>query len=85
MRDFRYRPRVVTGHPVVKFLFEQLVEQRLTESDLAERTGIHRDTLRNWRTRYNPRVTDLDAALRPLGFELRAVHIDRGGRKRAGS
>lgn len=73
MRKFRYRPRIVTGHPVVKFLFEEMVEQRMTEADLAERVGINRDTLRNWRTRYNPKVTDLDAALKPLGYKLKAV------------
>lgn len=75
MRKFRYRPRIVNGCPVVKFLFEEMIAQRMTEADLAEKIGISRDTIRNWRTRYNPKVTDLDAALKPLGYKLRAVKI----------
>jgi len=75
LRDFRKRPRILNGHPVVRFLFEELYRQRMCEQDLADRSGINRDTLRNWRTRNNPRVTDLEATLQCLGYKLKAVKI----------
>ena len=43
--------------------------------DLSERVGLHRDTLRNWRTRYTPRVNDLEAALNYLGYTLKPVKV----------
>lgn len=75
MRKFRQRPRIVNGHPIVNFLFTQLWKQKMCEHDLAERIGLSRDTLRGWRTRYNPKITDLDAALRPLGYQLKVARI----------
>ena len=45
---------IVNGNPVVKFLFEEMHRQRICQMDLSERVGLHRDTLRNWRTRYTP-------------------------------
>lgn len=73
MRKFRYRPAIINGNPVVRFLFEEMHKQQICQMDLSERVGLHRDTLRNWRTRYTPRVNDLEAALNVLGYTLKAV------------
>jgi len=51
-------------------LFDELHRQRCTELDFSERTDIHRDTLRGWRTRSNPKVNDLNFALNMLGYEI---------------
>lgn len=75
MRKFRYRPAIVNGNPIVKFLFEEMHRQRCCQMDLSERVGLHRDTLRNWRTRYTPRVNDLEAALNQLGYTLRVARL----------
>ena len=40
---------------------------------LSERVGLTRDTLGQRRTRYTPRVNDLEAALNVLGYTLKAV------------
>jgi len=59
----------------VRFLFEEMYRQKVCHYDLAERVGLHRDTLRNWRTRYNPRINDLEAALNYLGYTLKPTRI----------
>ena len=73
MRKFRYRPAIINGNPIVRFLFEEMHKQRMCQMDLSERVGLHRDTLRNWRTRYSPRINDIEAALNVLGYTLKAV------------
>ena len=72
MRQFRLKKEleVRNGNRCVKFLFKEMFEQRMTQADLAERTGIAYDTLKHWRLYTMPRVSDLDAALSTLGFEL---------------
>lgn len=69
MREYRKLP-ILNNNRCVRFLFEQLEAQRCSEADFSERTGIHRDTLRGWRTRCNPRINDLEFALNCLGYEL---------------
>ncbi len=75
MRKFRYRPSITNGNPMVKFLFQEMHRQRVCQMDLSERVGLHRDTLRNWRTKYTPRVNDLEAALNYLGYTLKPIKI----------
>jgi len=75
MRKFRYRPTIVNGNPIVQFLFKEMHNQRMCQIDLSERVGLHRDTLRNWRTRYSPRINDIEAALNVLGYTLKPVRI----------
>ena len=70
MRKFRYSPTVLNGNPIV-----QLKRQRCCQMDLSERVGLHRDTLRNWRTKHTPRINDIEAALNYLGYTLKVVKI----------
>lgn len=79
MRKFRYRPAIVNGNPIVKFLFEEMHRQRCCQLDLSERVGLHRDTLRNWRTRHNPSVDMMEAALNHLGYTLKVVRLKTAG------
>lgn len=73
MRKFRYRPAIINGNPIIRFLFEEMHRQQMCQLDLSERVGLHRDTLRNWRTRYTPKINDVEAALNCLGYTLKAV------------
>lgn len=73
MRKFRYRPAIINGNPIIRFLFEEMHRQQMCQMDLSERVGLHRDTLRNWRTRYTPRITDVEAALNCLGYTLKVA------------
>lgn len=75
MRKFRYRPAIVNGNPIVRFLFQEMHRQKVCQIDLSERVGLHRDTLRNWRTRHTPKVDDIEAALNYLGYKLKPVKI----------
>lgn len=70
VRKFRYRPAIVNGNPIVQFLFKEMHKQRCCQMDLSERVGLHRDTLRKWRTVHCPRINDIEAALNYLGYEL---------------
>jgi hypothetical protein len=67
------RQRITNNNEHVRFLFEEMYRQQVHECDLSERVGFHRDTIRGWRCRYNPRVTDLEACLDYLGFKLKIV------------
>ena len=57
-------------NPWVRILFEEMRHQRIGVLDMAERTGINKSTLRDWRTRTVPRITDLEAFYNVLGFTL---------------
>lgn len=41
--------------------------------DMSERTGINKNTLKDWRTRTVPRVSDLEACFNVLGYKLKPV------------
>lgn len=70
MRIYRGKNPVRTNSKVVRILFEHMHTQRITEAEMAERVGYSKDTLRDWRTRTNPRVNDLENCLNYLGYEL---------------
>ena len=67
------RGKIVNNNPIVRFVFEEMHKQKIHECDFSERVGFHRDTLRGWRTRYQPRISDLDACLYFLGYKLKIV------------
>jgi hypothetical protein len=50
-------------------------KQRCCQMDLSERVGLHRDTLRKWRTTHTPRVNDIEAALNYLGYKLTVTRL----------
>lgn len=57
-------------HPKVRFLFEEMNRQRCTISQMAERSGINKNTFKDWRTRTNPTIDNLEACYAVIGFEL---------------
>ena len=57
-------------HPLVRRLFREMNREMTTLTEVAERAGMPRSTISEWRYRYTPRVSDLDAALNVLGLEL---------------
>jgi hypothetical protein len=69
---FRHRPVAVPAgaHPAVRRLFAEMNTQRCTAADLSERSGINKNTLKDWRTRTAPTLDNLEACLNVLGFEL---------------
>lgn len=58
------------AHPLIRRLFVELNAQHTTVTEVAERSGLRRATISDWRYRQEPRVSDLDAVLNVLGLEL---------------
>ena len=79
MRLYRLKsPRPVTNNDqIVKFLFSEMHFQRLGIKDMAEKTGINYNTLKDWRLRTNPRIKDMQACLNVLGYELVPQRIEQ--------
>jgi len=72
----RYRMPKVTGHPLVRALYEEMYRQQITDADICRRTGICREALRNWRTRTNPKITDLEACFNAVGLTLQPTLVE---------
>lgn len=64
------------SHPLVKLLFVEMNAQQLTMKELAERSGVRRETIRQWKTRANPLLTHVDACLNVLGVRIIAAEMD---------
>lgn len=70
MRSFRPLTIPPQAHPLVRRLFAEMNQQQLGVLDLAERSGVNKNTLKDWRTRTVPSVDNLDACLTVLGLRL---------------
>lgn len=83
-RTRRWRGRIPIPkrvHPLVRRFFEILNEEHTTIAEVAERSGIRRVTLSEWRyKRTAPHLTLMIAAFQCVGYDLRPVKIykDRG-------
>ena len=77
MRRFHQKEafKVANNEPVIRFLFEEMFKQQMTQLDMAERSGIFKETLKDWRLRTMPRINDVNSALNVLGFELTVKRI----------
>lgn len=70
MKAFRKLSAPVRAHPLVRRLYEEMNYQQIGVLDLAGRSGINANTLKDWRTRTCPTVDNLNACLNVLGLEL---------------
>lgn len=59
------------AHRAVKFLFEEMNRQQISAADLSDRGGPHNKTIQRWRLDRDPTISNLEAALNVLGFELK--------------
>jgi hypothetical protein len=60
-------------HPLVALLFEEMQNQQIGVLDMAARSGVNKNTLRAWRTKSVPAVSNLDACFTVLGYKLSPV------------
>lgn len=75
LRDFRRRNTVPPRcHPLVRRLVEEANAQRIGLRDLSDRAGLHKDTIRSWTYRGNPRLPGIEAAFGVLGLRLYIGH-----------
>jgi transcriptional regulator with XRE-family HTH domain len=77
MRQFRVSQLTVpaNAHPLVKALFREMVKQRVTISDMADRSGIGRNAISKWRYCDTPTIINIEACFNVLGFELKPKKI----------
>ena len=59
-------------HPLVRRLFEEMNYQRIGVLDLAERSGVNKNTIKDWKNRSMPRLDNIDACYNVLGLKLGA-------------
>ena len=62
--------------PLVQELFGHLNAQRTTIAECAERAGINDEAIKGWRTRWQPKLGNFQAALNALGLRLVIVPDD---------
>lgn len=66
------------AHPLVRRLFEEMNHKKVTLMSLSRKSGVNKNTLRHWRTKSEPRISDLDACYAVVGLKLYAgVDFDR--------
>lgn len=73
MRQFRKLTVPEKAHPLVRRLFKEMNYQRIGMRDLADRTGVNVNTIKDWKDRSVPHVHNLVACLNAVGVDLRAV------------
>ena len=70
MRSFRRLAIPRHAHPLVRQMTEIQNAEQMGMLDLAERSGVNKNTLSEWRKRVTPSVANLEACLNVLGYEL---------------
>jgi len=70
MRQFRRLSVPARAHPLVRRMFEEMNHQQIGMLDLAERSGVNKNTIKDWKHRSVPLVHNLAACLSVLGLEL---------------
>ena len=74
--------RVVTlkipdhAHPLVRRLFEIMAEQQIGVVAMAEKSGVNKNTLKDWRCRSVPSVANIDACLNVMGYRLTIEEVE---------
>lgn len=77
MREFRKISPPERAHPLVKKMFDHMNHQQIGVLDLADRSGVNKNTLRDWRTRTVPTIDNFVACLNVLGLKLVIVSDER--------
>lgn len=58
------------AHPFVRHLYREMNAQRVTMLEVAEISGLRRQTIWDWANRHPPRVDQMEAALNAVGLRL---------------
>jgi len=58
-------------NPVIKWIWDQMSEKKITQEALAKKAGISAATIRNWgQGRSSPKLQDVQCVLTVLGAEI---------------
>ncbi|QIG67446.1 hypothetical protein EVB39_117 [Rhizobium phage RHph_TM3_3_9] len=75
MRGFRSLTVPARAHPLVRLLFEKMNHEQIGVLDMAERSGVNKNTLKDWRTRTAPTVDNIEACFNVVGLTLTVKRI----------
>ena len=70
MRLFRRLKIPTNTHPLVTQLFEKMNQEQIGLIEMAERSGINKNTISDWKHRCMPRLDNIDACYNVLGLKL---------------
>jgi hypothetical protein len=73
---FKWLKIPTRGHPLVRALYEKMLEQRVGVLELSARSGVNANTLKDWRARTCPTVDNLEACFNAVGYTMTIVPID---------
>lgn len=78
----KFRPMIVPAkaHPLVRKLFVEMNHQQLGMLDLSERSGVNKNTIKDWKKRSIPQVHNLAACFNVLGLTLTVKRSDHAER-----
>lgn len=61
-------------HPLIKFIWQQIIDRQLNLGSVADSAGVDPSTLHKWRrAKKGPYLLQLDEVLSVLGYELTVV------------
>lgn len=69
----------ITGHPIVAKIYDLIIEQGITITDLDRRSGVSRSTISHWRSHPPGAWASLEAVLNVLGHKLVIEKCDADG------
>lgn len=75
MRKFRAISIPAYVNPIVRTLFEQMNREQLGVLDMSERSGINKNTIKEWRSRSLPNIANLEACYNVLGLTLKPTRM----------
>jgi lambda repressor-like predicted transcriptional regulator len=65
-----------SAHPIVRDLIRAMNMQMVSFANLSKETGVSADTMQGWRTRYVPRLDNIEAALNGVGLRLAILPLE---------
>ena len=64
------------AHPAVRRLFAEMNTQQCSQNTMAERSGVNKNTFKDWKNRTVPTVDNLESCLNVLGLSLSVKEMD---------
>jgi transcriptional regulator with XRE-family HTH domain len=77
-RRFRPLAAPVGVSAIVSDLFELMTRRKVSISEIADESGINKNTIYTWRISRVPSITNFEAVANALGYKLRLVEIPPG-------
>lgn len=70
-RYHKQTPAHPKAHPIIRFIWDEINRQRVSQKAVGLRAGINAKVLRDWRDRRpSPQLMNVEAVLNVLGYEL---------------